>query len=63
MIIQLEKNITTENRTKLDIIIQKLGYKTAPVKTQFQDYLVATGKSDFDIRNIGSLEGIKDIHR
>ena len=63
MIIQLEKNITAESRTKLDIIIQEIGYKTALVKTQFQDYLVATGKADFDIRNIGSLEGIKDIHR
>ena len=25
--------------------------------------MVATGKADFDIRNIGSLEGVKDIHR
>jgi len=63
MIIQLEKNITTEHRTNLDKLIQKVGYKTATVKTQFQNYLVATGKADFDIRKIGSLEGIKDIHR
>jgi len=63
MIIQLEKNITSENKAKLDKLIQSIGYKSASVQTQFQDYLVATGSSEFDIRTIGALAGIKDIHR
>jgi len=63
MIIQLEKNITEANLSKLDSIISDIGYKAITVKTQFQSYMVATGSKEFDIRRIGSLEGIKDIHR
>ncbi|MFT7612309.1 MAG: 3-deoxy-7-phosphoheptulonate synthase [Parvicellaceae bacterium] len=63
MIIQLEKDITEANLTKLDSIISDIGYKAITVKTQFQSYIVATGSKEFDIRRIGSLEGIKDIHR
>jgi len=63
MIIQLEKNITEANLSKLDSIISDIGYKAITVKTQFQSYMVATGSKEFDIRRIGSLDGIKDIHR
>lgn len=63
MIIQLEQNISEASRKKLDEIIAEIGYKAALVKTQFQEYLVATGSKEFDIRRIGSLPGIKDIHR
>ena len=63
MIIQLEKNIAPQNREILDQMISEIGYKAIGVSTQFQDYLVATGKRDFDIRRIGNLPGIKDIHR
>jgi 3-deoxy-7-phosphoheptulonate synthase len=62
MIIQLEKQVD-ENQKK-DIInkINELKYKTTEVKTQKGDYLVGIGKKEFDIRKIGNLAGIADIH-
>jgi 3-deoxy-7-phosphoheptulonate synthase len=33
------------------------------VKTQHGDYLVAIGKKEFDIRQLGHMPGISDIHR
>ena len=63
MIIQLKPTISPKSRANLDSIIAEIGYKSLEVKTQFQNYLVATGTNDFDIRRIGSLKGIKDIHR
>ncbi|MGF1638868.1 MAG: 3-deoxy-7-phosphoheptulonate synthase [Cyclobacteriaceae bacterium] len=62
MIIQLETGL--ENGQK-EAIIQKvnsLKYNTTEVKTQEGNYLIGIGKSEFDIREIGFLPGIKDIH-
>ncbi|MBC6989108.1 MULTISPECIES: 3-deoxy-7-phosphoheptulonate synthase [Hymenobacter] len=63
MIIQLEKNIT--EGAKQDIIsrIKALKYKVTEVTTQRANYLVSIGKGDFDIRTVGQLPGILDIHR
>ena len=33
------------------------------MKTQYAHYLVATGSKDFDIRTIGTLPGVRDVHR
>lgn len=63
MIIQLEKNITEAQSEKLHQRLESIGYSTNDVKTQFADYLIGVGKKDFDIRAIGTLEGIRDIHR
>ncbi len=63
MIIQLEKNITAEQRKQLEKKLGDIQYKANDVKTQFADYIVAVGKTDFDIRSIGTMEGIRDIHR
>ncbi len=62
MIIQLESQV--DEGQKKDIInkINELKYKTTEVKTQKGDYLVGIGKKDFDIRKIGNLPGIADIH-
>jgi 3-deoxy-7-phosphoheptulonate synthase len=38
-------------------------YSVTQVKTQFENYLVCIGKQDLDIRIIGHLKGVKDIHR
>ena len=32
------------------------------METQYGNYLIGTGKKQFDVRKIGHLEGIKDIH-
>lgn len=62
MIIQLEPNITTAQREALINQIASLKYKTTDVKTQMGEYIVGIGKEKFDVRNIGHLPGIKDIH-
>ena len=62
MIIQLEKDI--DEKRKKDIIdkVSELKYKTTEVATQKGNYIIGIGKKDFDIRKIGHLDGIQDIH-
>ncbi len=62
MIIQLESNITAEQKEGLKAQIASLKYKTNDVKTQMGEYIIGIGKEKFDVRNIGHLPGIKDIH-
>jgi len=62
MIIQLEPGITTEQREALKHQVSSLKYKTNDVKTQKGEYIIGIGKEKFDVRNIGHLPGIKDIH-
>lgn len=62
MIIQLEKNITEEEK---HLIVEKMldaGYKSNFVSTQYCDYIIGVGDKEFDIRAIGILPGVKDIH-
>ena len=63
MIIQLEKNINSAAKSNLLNALNDLQIKSNEVKTQFQDYIIGIPKTDFDIRNIGNMEGITDIHR
>jgi len=42
--------------------VAALGFRVAPVKTQRAQYLVAIGKVDVDIRAIGHLPGVGDVH-
>ncbi|MEZ5045078.1 MAG: 3-deoxy-7-phosphoheptulonate synthase [Saprospiraceae bacterium] len=63
MIIQLEKNISKTEKRQLSEKLESIQFKATPVNTQFGTYLIGTGKVDFDIRGIGNLPGIKDIHR
>ena len=63
MIIHLEKNISDKQLETLNEKLQSIEYKTNRVSTQFMDYIIAVGKKEFDIRSIGCLEGICDIHR
>lgn len=63
MIIQLEATITQDQRQHLSERLKEIQYQANPVTTQFGDYLVCVGKKEFDIRSIGTLPGIRDIHR
>jgi len=63
MIIQLEDGISPQQK---EAIIQKassLKYKITEVDTQKGAYLVGIGKSEFDIRLLGSMPGVRDIFR
>ncbi len=63
MIIQLEKDISHDQKKKLQEKLETINYKGNEVNTQFGDYIVAVGKKEFDIRSIGTMQGIRDIHR
>ena len=62
MIIQLEKDVNGEVLDTVRAKLSALKYKTTHVKTQYGNYLIGTGKKAFDVRKIGHLDGIKDIH-
>lgn len=63
MIIQLKSTLTDAEKQNIVSAIQSIGYKSNEVKTQRAHYLVGIGKKDFDIRKLGHLPGIADIHR
>ena len=63
MIIQLKPSIAASEKETIVAKIKSLEYKTTEVSTQKGTYLVAIGKKDFDIRQLGQLNGISDIHR
>jgi 3-deoxy-7-phosphoheptulonate synthase len=63
MIIQLQSSIATAQKDTIISKVSALGYKVTQVDTQLQSYLVAIGKKEFDIRQLGFLPGIADIHR
>ncbi|TDQ15246.1 3-deoxy-D-arabinoheptulosonate-7-phosphate synthase [Algoriphagus boseongensis] len=62
MIIQLQPDISENQKEKLISKVNEIGYKTTEVKTQLGDYLIGIGKNEFDIRKIGQMDGIRDIH-
>jgi len=63
MIIQLEKNIRQEEREKLLQKLEALKINARPVKTNFREYIVGIPTGEFDLREIGNMTGIADIHR
>jgi 3-deoxy-7-phosphoheptulonate synthase len=63
MIIQLEPSISPDHKKSIIELLKKLGYKSNEVTTQHGNYLVGIGKKEIDIRQLGHLPGIQDIHR
>ena len=63
MIIQLKEEIAAPAEQKIFQILESKKYKPMKVVTQDGAYIIAVGKAEIDIRKIGGLSGIKDIHR
>ncbi len=63
MIIQLKHNILSEQIAAIKSELDKYKYSSSVVNTQKNSYLVAIGKAEIDIRRIGILPGVADIHR
>src|ERR1051326_8811232 len=63
MIIQLQNQISANEKNAILEHIALIGYKTSEVQTQKGYYLVCIGKNEFDIRMIGNLPGVQDVHR
>ncbi len=63
MVIQIEKNIRAEHQTAILEKLKAAGFKAIEVNTQTARYIISVGKAAVDIRSIGQLQGICDIHR
>lgn len=63
MILQLEHNTKSKDILSLTETIKALGYKSTHVKTQRENYLICIGNKEIDIRQLGHLPVVKDIHR
>ncbi len=63
MIIQLNRDISAVQKLGIIEKVRTLQYKITEVVTQKGFYLIGIGKKDFDIRQLGHLPGIADIHR
>jgi len=62
MIIQLNNSATRDEHKQVFEILEDLSFKTKEVKTQMSNYVVAIGKNEVDIRVIGNLKGVRDVH-
>jgi len=62
MIITLEKSATEKQIQDIKDALSAYGGTATKVNTQGGFYLVAVGGREFDIRVIGGLEGVKDVH-
>lgn len=63
MIIQFVKNISTSSKESILQMVKAQEYKTTEVLTQKGHYLICIGKREFDLRTLGHMPGIADIHR
>jgi 3-deoxy-7-phosphoheptulonate synthase len=62
MIIQLDQEIDKPARTAIENLVSDYNIKTTTVKTQVGEYIVCIGGQPIDVRHIGSLEGVSDLH-
>jgi 3-deoxy-7-phosphoheptulonate synthase len=63
MIIQLQQGIPADLKENILQQVKGVGFKANEVQTQQGHYIVGIGKKDFDIRTLGQLPGVADIHR
>ena len=63
MIIQLHRNCSRDERQELFDLLSLLNIKYIDINTQFQDYLVCILTKEIDIRKIGNLPCVRDLHR
>jgi 3-deoxy-7-phosphoheptulonate synthase len=62
MIIQLKHTISGDQKSRLQDILARNKFDITEVKTQAENYLVCIGKKEIDIRTIGNMAGVKDVH-
>ncbi len=63
MIIQLHPETSQADHTSIVDAVVGQSFKVNEINTQQGKYLVCIGKNDIDMRSIGNLPGVKDIHR
>lgn len=62
MIITLDSSATEQQLTEIRARVQGYGATGSLVQTQAGRYIVAIGGREFDIREIGQLAGVRDVH-
>jgi len=62
MIIQLKKSIEPGQKQAIIKKVNSFKYEANEVNTQEGTYLIGIGSKEFDIRQIGHMPGIQDIH-
>ena len=62
MIIQLKKTITGDQMKHLCDVLILNKFSLTEVKTNADNYIVCIGKKETDIRTIGNMPGVKDVH-
>lgn len=62
MIIQLKPDTTRQQLDDLKSYLSNKKFNAKEVTTQKGSYLIAIGKGEFDIRAIGFMQGVSDIH-
>lgn len=62
MIIQLKKDVDQNQKEAIVKKVNSFKYESNEVKTQKGTYLIGIGTNEFDIRQIGNMPGIADIH-
>lgn len=62
MLIQLTDTCSEAQVQNLFNEVKALGYKPSLVVTQYGRYVICVGSAEVDIRTIGNLSGIRDIH-
>ncbi len=60
MILQLDSQASVP---ALTAHLAEQGYKTTDVTTQHAHYLIAIGQREIDLRTIGQLPGVRDVHQ
>ncbi len=63
MIVTFSETVSREDVTRLIEFFLSAGWSSTEVKTQTSHFLVAIGTKEFDIRRVGSMPGVKDVHR
>ena len=62
MIIQLKQIITQDQKKHLYDVLTQNKFNITEVRTQSDNYLVCIGKKEIDIRTIGNIAGVNDVH-
>jgi len=63
MIVSLQPDIQPTEIQKINSLLMEHSWKVTEVLTQRGRYLVGLGSSEIDIRRVGILPGVKDVHR
>lgn len=62
MLIQLNQNCSNAELDAIFHEVNIIGYKPSVVQTQYARYVICVGSAEVDIRKIGNLPGVKDVH-